>query len=213
MDDHDLVRTAFCRMLEHMDGFKVVGEARSGEEAVRLAKELEPDVVLMDVNMPGIGGQEATKKINRLSADIKVLVVTQCEDDFTPPTLLKAGAFGYITKSAGEDEMINAIRSVNKGVRYISPSIAQQMAFRHFKDSEKSPIDKLSDREMQILKEIVKGHSSHEISEKFHLSPKTVNSYRYRLFDKLGVANDVELTLYAIRHGLLKIDELVDSTS
>ncbi len=213
VDDHDLVRTAFCRMLEDKEGFKVVGEARSGEEAVRIAREVQPDVVLMDVKMPGIGGLEATRKLTRISSDIKVLVVTVCEDDIIPSRLLQAGAFGYITKSAKEDEMVQAIRSVHSGVRYISPAIAQQLAFRHVEDAEESPFDKLSERELQIMMEIVEGHNPHEISDKLHLSPKTVNSYRYRLFLKLSVKNDVELTLLAIRHGLLDINELIDTTS
>lgn len=213
VDDHDLVRTAFCRMLESKEGFKVVGEARSGEEAVRIAREVQPDVVLMDVKMPGIGGLEATRKLTRVSSDLKVLVVTVCEDDIIPSRLLQAGAFGYITKSAKEEEMIQAIRSVHSGVRYISPAIAQQLAFRHVEDAEESPFDKLSERELQIMMEIVEGHNPHEISDKLHLSPKTVNSYRYRLFLKLSVKNDVELTLLAIRHGLLDINELIDTTS
>lgn len=213
VDDHDLVRTAFCRMLEGKEGFKVVGEARSGEEAVRLAREVQPDVILMDVKMPGIGGLEATRKLTRISSDLKVLVVTVCEDDIIPSRLLQAGAFGYITKSAKEDEMIQAIRSVHSGVRYISPAIAQQLAFRHVEDAEESPFDKLSERELQIMMEIVEGHNPHEISDKLHLSPKTVNSYRYRLFLKLNVKNDVELTLLAIRHGLLDINELIDTTT
>ena len=109
--------------------------------------------------------------------------------------------------------MIQAIRSVHSGVRYISPAIAQQLALRHVEDAEESPFDKLSERELQIMMEIVEGHNPHEISDKLHLSPKTVNSYRYRLFLKLSVKNDVELTLLAIRHGLLDINELIDTTS
>ncbi len=206
VDDHDLVRTGIRRMLEDIAGFKVTGEARSGEEGVRLAREIRPDVVLMDVKMRGIGGLEATKKLVRVDPDIKVLVVTVCDDDLFPAKLLQAGASGYITKDASMDEMVQAIRAVHSGQRYISPAIAQQLAFKHVTDKDESPFSTLSERELQVMMMITQGCKPQEISEKLNLSPKTVNSYRYRIFEKLGVKNDVELTLLAIRHGL------VDST-
>lgn len=207
VDDHDLVRAGIRRMLDDIPGIKVVGEARSGEDAVRLAKETRPDVVLMDVKMPGIGGLEATKKLLRIDRDMKVLVVTVCDDDLFPAKLLQAGASGYLTKDASMDEMVQAIRAVHSGQRYISPSVAQQLAFKHITDKEESPFNLLSERELQVMIMITQGHKPQEISEKLNLSPKTVNSYRYRIFEKLSVKNDVELTLLAIRHGL------VDSSS
>ena len=206
VDDHDLVRTGIRRMLEDIAGFKVTGEARSGEEGVRLAREIRPDVVLMDVKMRGIGGLEATKKLIRFDPDIKVLIVTVCDDDLFPAKLLQAGASGYITKDASMDEMVQAIRAVHSGQRYISPAIAQQLAFKHVTDKDESPFSTLSERELQVMMMITQGCKPQEISEKLNLSPKTVNSYRYRIFEKLRVKNDVELTLLAIRHGL------VDST-
>ncbi len=206
VDDHNLVRTGIRKMLEDIAGFKVTGEARSGEESVRLAREVRPDVVLMDVKMRGIDGLEATKKLIRFDPDIKVLIVTACDDDLFPAKLLQAGASGYITKDASMDEMVKAIRAVLSGQRYISPAIAQQLAFKHVTDKDESPFSTLSERELQVLMMITQGCKPQEISEKLNLSPKTVNSYRYRIFEKLRVKNDVELTLLAIRHGL------VDST-
>jgi two-component system invasion response regulator UvrY len=207
VDDHDLVRTGIKRMLDDSQGIKVMGEARSGEEAVKIARDNRPDVVLMDVKMPGIGGLEATRKLLRIDPDIKVLVVTVCDDDLFPSKLLQAGAAGYLTKGASMDEMVQAIRAVHSGQRYISSAVAQQLAFKHITDKEESPFNVLSERELQVMMMITHGSKPQEISEKLNLSPKTVNSYRYRIFEKLDVKNDVELTLLAIRHGL------VDSTT
>ncbi|WP_426417763.1 UvrY/SirA/GacA family response regulator transcription factor [Aestuariirhabdus sp. LZHN29] len=203
-DDHDLVRTGITRMLADVEGILVVGEASSGEAAVDLARRLDVNVVLMDVKMPGIGGLEATRKITRSNPDIKVIAVTVCEDEPFPSRLLKAGASGYVTKGAGLDDMVNAIRMAAKGKRYISADIAQQMALKPYQDEDHaSPFDQLSEREIQIAMMIVNCHKVQVISDKLCLSPKTVNSYRYRIFDKLGISSDVELTLLAVRHGMV----------
>ncbi len=207
VDDHDLVRTGIKKMLSEVSGIRVVGEAGTGEEAVKLARELKPQVVLMDVKMPGIGGFEATRKLVRLDPDIKVLVLSVCDNDVYPSRLLQVGASGYLTKGASMDEMVHAIRMVHSGQRYISPDIANKLAFRHVNDQEESPFDGLSERELQVMIMITKGMKVQEIAEKLHLSPKTVNSYRYRIFEKLAIKNDVELTLLAIRHGLIESEE------
>lgn len=206
VDDHDLVRMGITRMLADISGLKVVGEAASGEDAVRLARELSPQVVLMDVKMPGIGGLEATRKLLRQDPDIRVLAVTVCEEEPFPSRLLKAGAAGYLTKGAALDEMVRAIRTVASGQRYISPEIAQQLALKNLNEEKNSPFDALSEREMQITMMIVSCQKVQEISDRLFLSPKTVNSYRYRIFEKLGINSDVELTLLAVRHGLLSSD-------
>lgn len=202
VDDHDLVRTGITRMLADIDGLQVVGEADSGEAALKLARELKPDVVLMDVKMPGIGGLEATRKLLRSHPDTKVVAVTVCEEDPFPTRLLQAGAAGYLTKGAGLDEMVQAIRLAFAGQRYISPQIAQQLALKSFKP-QGSPFDALSEREIQIALMIVGCQKVQIISDKLCLSPKTVNTYRYRIFDKLSVTSDVELTLLAVRHGMV----------
>ncbi|AMK31745.1 BarA-associated response regulator UvrY (GacA SirA) [Pseudomonas putida] len=202
VDDHDLVRTGITRMLADIDGLQVVGEADSGESALKLARELKPDVVLMDVKMPGIGGLEATRKLLRSHPDIKVVAVTVCEEDPFPTRLLQAGAAGYLTKGAGLDEMVQAIRLAFAGQRYISPQIAQQLALKSFQP-QGSPFDALSEREIQIALMIVGCQKVQIISDKLCLSPKTVNTYRYRIFEKLSVTSDVELTLLAVRHGMV----------
>ncbi|MGF6094965.1 response regulator transcription factor GacA [Pseudomonas sp. 18175] len=203
VDDHDLVRTGITRMLADIDGLQVVGQAESGEESLIKARELKPDVVLMDVKMPGIGGLGATTKLLRSHPDIKVVVVTVCEEDPFPTRLLQAGAAGYLTKGAGLAEMVQAIRLVFAGQRYISPQIAQQLAIKSFQPVSDSPFDALSEREIQIALMIVGCQKVQAISDKLCLSPKTVNTYRYRIFEKLAISSDVELTLLAVRHGMV----------
>lgn len=204
VDDHDLVRTGITRMLADIDGLQVVGQACTGEEALLKVRELKPDVVLMDVKMPGIGGLEATRKLMRSHPDIKVVAVTVCEEDPFPTRLLQAGAAGYLTKGAALDEMVQAIRLVFAGQRYIDPQIAQQLALKSFQlQNSGSPFDLLSEREIQIALMIANCHKVQSISDKLCLSPKTVNTYRYRIFEKLSITSDVELALLAVRHGMV----------
>lgn len=205
VDDHELIRTGICRLLTDVAGIRVVGEADTGEEAIKIIKEKNPDIVLMDVKMPGIGGLEATRKIQRMNSDTKIIALTVFEGEPFPSKLLQAGAWGYLTKGAGVDEMVAAIRSVHSGKRYLGPAIAQQLAFKTLSPvSDDAPFSTLSVREMQVLLMIASGQKVQQISEKLCLSPKTVNTYRYRLFEKLKVNTDVELAHLAIRHGILE---------
>ena len=208
VDDHELVRTGIRRILEDVRGIKVVGEAQSGETAVTFCRQHHPDVILMDMNMPGIGGLEATRKILRIRPDVRIIVLTIHSENPFPTKVMQAGAAGYLTKGAGPDEMIQAIRLVHSGQRYISPEIAQQMALSQFASADENPFKSLSERELQIMMMITKGQKVTDISEQLNLSPKTVNSYRYRLFSKLGINGDVELTHLAIRYGMLDADTL-----
>lgn len=205
-DDHDLVRNGIVRMLQDVDDIIIVAEANCGEAAISQCREQAVDVVLMDVRMPGIGGLEATKKLVRLSPDTQVIAVSAYEDDPFPSRLLKAGASGFVSKGADISEIIQAIRIVRSGQRYLSPSVAQQLALKSFNNEHlESPFEVLSERELQICMMIVNCHKVAYISETLHLSPKTVNSYRYRVFEKLDISSDVELTLLAIRHGMLEV--------
>lgn len=209
-DDHDLVRMGIVRMLADVPGFTVVGEARTGEDAVRLAREHKPDVVLMDVKMPGIGGLEATKKVLAHNSNVKVIAVTSLADDMFPERLMKAGACGYVTKGANFDEMIDAIKTVVAGNRYMSNNVAQQLALRSFSGvkSGTSPFELLSERELQTAILIANGAKVQTIADTFCVSPKTINSYRYRIFEKLNINSDVELTLLAVKHKILDIDAM-----
>ena len=161
----------------------------------------------MDMNMPGMGGLEATKKICRYCPDVKIIVLTvNCEDPF-PSKVMQIGAHGFLTKGAGSDEMVRAIRSVHAGQRYIAPEIAQQIALAQVTGrTDENPFQSLSERELQIMLMITKGEKAQDIAERLNLSSKTVNSYRYRMFEKLNVGGDVELTHLAIRHKMIDID-------
>jgi len=205
VDDHDLVRLGVKRLLQDAKGIQVIGEASTGEEAIKLTRELSPDVVIMDLQMPGIGGLEATRKMLRHNPMVRVLALTVCDDEPYPSRLLQAGAAGYITKGSNAEEMIKAIRMLHAGERYLSSEIAQQLALKRFSSEEDaSPLDALSERELQIMLMITQGQKTKKISEKLCLSIKTINSYRYRIFEKLGVKSDVELTLLAMRLGLIE---------
>jgi DNA-binding NarL/FixJ family response regulator len=203
VDDHRLVCNGTVRLLSDVEEFDVVGEADSGEQAIESVRDLCPDVVLMDIHMPGIGGLEATRRCLRVDPDLKVIGLTMFEAEPYPSKLLKMGAHGYLTKRTSPEEIILAIKKVMAGQRYISSEIAQRLALRPYSGDDESPFDSLSGREMQIGLMVVNGHRVPEISRSLSLSPKTVNSYRYRIFDKLGVDSDVELTKLAIKHHVL----------
>ncbi|MFT7243937.1 MAG: two-component system invasion response regulator UvrY [Candidatus Azotimanducaceae bacterium] len=205
VDDHELVRIGTSRLLEDVADIKVVGEASSGEAAITMVRDLKPDVVLMDVQMPGIGGLEATRRCLRIDPEVKIIAVTVYEDEPYPSKLLNIGAHGYVTKRADIREMVQAIKKVCVGHRYISAEIAQQMALKPYSEHECSPFEALSNREMQITLMVINGHKVTEISNNLSLSPKTVNSYRYRIFDKLALNNDVGLTKLAIKHGIIDV--------
>lgn len=208
VDDHELVRTGIRKILNEVKGLKVIGEACTGEEAIKFCRKVEPDVVLMDMNMPGMGGLEATKKLLRYSPDIKIIVLTVHTEDPIPAKVMQIGAAGFLTKGVGPEEMVNAIRSVHCGQRYIPADIAQKMALNQLNTSDENPFNLLSDRELQIMLMITRGEKVPHISERLVLSTKTINSYRYRMFEKLNVSNDVELTHLAIRHGMLQTEKL-----
>jgi len=208
VDDHELVRTGIRRIIDDVRGMKVIGEAQSGEDAVKWCRSNTPDVVLMDINMPGIGGVDAMHKILRINEDIKIIMLTIHTENPFPSKVMQAGASGYLSKGAAPDEVLSAIRSVNSGQRYLSPEIAQKMALAQISPVAEDPFSVLSERELQIMMMITKGQRVVDISEQLGLSPKTINSYRYRLFEKLGVKGDVELTHLAIRYGMLDADTL-----
>ena len=205
VDDHDLVRAGVGSLLREQEGMVVVGEYADGERAIDAVRTEAPDLVLMDVNMPGMGGLEATRKILQIAPQVKVIAVTVLSDDPFPNQLLDAGARGYISKGSPSQEMLEAIRMVMRGRHYISGDVAQKLTLANIrKGDEASPLGKLTAREMQVMMMITSGQSTQEISDTLFLSPKTVSTYRHRVFEKLDVSNDVELTHLAIRHGLIE---------
>jgi len=211
VDDHDLVRHGFSSLLASQDGIEVVAQAGSGEQAIEMCRNGKAiDVILMDVNMPGIGGIEATRRISKQWPDIGIIIITVHVNGPLPRKLLKAGARGYLTKGSNVSEMIEAIHKVNAGLSFIVQDIAQQLALSML-PGEDSIIDDLSSRELQILMMIAQGHKTSEISDAYHLSPKTVSTYRKRLHEKLGVSTDVEMLRLAIKHGIVDEDMLIEN--
>ena len=201
-DDHALVRTGIRRLLEDSEQVTIVGEADCGEDSLKMAQSLKPDVILMDVNMPGIGGVEACRRILQRNPKQKIIVLTIHNEQTYPKRLLEIGAKGYLTKDCGVDEMIMAIKQVAKGGAYIAPNIAQRLALSLLPGNEGNPIDKLSRREFQVMLMISHGLSNIEISEKLCLSPKTISTYRLRLLEKLGAQNEVDLIKIAVEQGM-----------
>lgn len=204
VDDHDLVRMGITRMLDDSPEIEVVGEADNGDSAVLQARALCPDVILLDVNMPNIDGVEATRRIKQHNADIKILAVSSLSAQPYPSMLLKAGVNGYITKGTPLDEMIRAIKKVHTGSRYFSHDVAEQLAETVLGEQAESPFDALSEREKQVAMMVVNCQSTQQIADQLFVSAKTVNTYRYRIFEKLGIDSDVKLTHLAIRHGLIQ---------
>lgn len=208
VDDHQMVRFGTRRLLEDESGLQIVGEASSGEEAIEAVDALNPQVILMDVQMPGIGGLEATRRCLRIAPDVKIIALSMHDGEPFPSKLFEAGAKGYVSKRSDPEELILAIRKVMAGQRYISTDIAQNLALRPFAEAQQSPFEQLSGREMQIALMVIRGMGAAEMGKKLILSPKTVNSYRYRIFEKLDLKNDVELTKLAIQHGLLEAESV-----
>lgn len=206
VDDHDLVRAGIKRILEDDPNVNVVGEASTGEEAIDFVRRSMPDMVILDVSMPGIGGLETLRKLIQIHPDIKVIIVTIHTEEPFPSRMLEAGAQGYLTKSCAVEEITNAIQAVLQGERYLCAEVAQQMALSKLSNGERSPFEKLSQREVQVMMMVTQGRGIQEISDRLCLSPKTVNTYRYRLYEKLGVDNDIELMRLAVSHGVVEIE-------
>jgi len=203
-DDHELVRTGIRRLLEDTGQVQVVGEADCGEDSLKLAQSLKPDVILMDVNMPGIGGVETCRRILQRNPKQKIIVLTVHNEQTFPKRLLEIGAKGYLTKECGIDEMVKAIKQVSSGGSYIASSIAQQLALSLLPGNDPNPIDKLSRREFQVMLMISQGLSNVEISDQLCLSPKTISTYRLRLLEKLGAHNEVDLIKIAVEQGMVE---------
>lgn len=204
VDDHDLVRMGIARMLDDDDDIEVIADADNGESATLLARSHRPDVVLLDVNMPNMDGIEATRRIKQIDDKIKVLAVSSLSAQPYPSMLLKAGVNGYITKGTPFDEMIRAIKKVHTGGKYFSHDVADVLAEAVLGEQSESPFDVLSEREKQVAIMVVNCQSVQQIADQLFVSVKTVNTYRYRIFEKLGINSDVKLTHLAIRHGLIE---------
>jgi len=202
VDDHAVVRMGFKMLIEAEDDITVIGEAESGEGAIKLFQELKPDIIVMDITMPGIGGIEAIDRIMAKDKNTKILVLSAHEDSVHPKRVLNAGAMGYLTKRSAAEELIKAIKSIHQGKRYLEPSIAQQMAITQL-SGETNPIEILSDREFEVFIALAKGKSTNDIADTLCLSPRTVGTHLYNIKQKLNANNSAEIALIAIRCGLI----------
>ncbi len=201
VDDHELVRTGIAALLNAAEGMTVAGVAESGEEAINLALNLSVDVVVMDVNMPGIGGIEACRRILKRDANVKIIAISVHNDGPIPQQLLKIGVMGFISKGSSLEEMVFAIKKVMSGKRYLCAEVANNLALQGLSGNHESPFEKLSQREAEVVTLILQGKSIQEMANMLVISDKTVNTYRYRLYEKLNVKNDVELTRLAVKFG------------
>jgi DNA-binding NarL/FixJ family response regulator len=206
VDDHDLFRSGLRRLLEGQEGIEVVADARRGDEAVRYAGELRPDVVVMDINMPGMSGIEATRELLKLSPTSAVLVLTISTDDGAGLDAILAGASGYLLKDAQLPEIVRGIRAAAAGQALIAPAVAADLLAqlrRHGPADHAPSLPDLSARELDVLRLVVEGCENSEIGKRLHLSPSTVKHYASSTFDKLGVENRVQAAVLAVRIGLL----------
>lgn len=207
VDDHTVLRAGLKALLDSEPDMRVVGEASTGEEGVERAKQLKPDVVVMDLSMPGFGGMEATRQIAGLGLNIKVLVLTMHAEEEYLLAVLEAGGSGYVRKTSADQDLTHAIRAVSKDEVFLYPSAAK-LLLQGFKTKQEThgpdPLEKLTERERDVLRQTVEGYSSSEIGERLFISPKTVDTYRSRVMEKLGLTHRSELVRFALQSGLLK---------
>ncbi len=210
VDDHAIIRRGIREVLEKTGEIDVVGEAGDGRQGVEMARRLKPDVVLMDIMMPGMDGIEATQLIVSELPQTKVLVLSAYADNPYPSLMFKNGAMGYLTKEKDciAEELLRGIRTVLEGRRFMVAKVAERLAHMAIGENEETRFDGLSRREMQVLALVVKGNSIQEMASKLGLSDKTINTYRYRLYGKLGVQNDVQMTLMALKSGIFDLKDL-----
>ena len=203
VDDHSVVRMGFKMLIENESDMTVLCEAESGELGISAFKEHKPNVVIMDITMPGMGGLDAIERIIAFDKKAKILVLSAHEDSVHPKRALSAGALGYLTKRSAAEELIKAIRAVNSRTKYLEPMIAQQMAITQL-SGENNPVEILSDREFEVFMDLAKGKSTNEIADTMCLSPRTVGTHLYNIKQKLNANNSAEIALIAIRCGLLE---------
>ncbi len=204
VDDHAVVRMGFKLLLEGAHDLSVVAEADSGEEAVRTFQIHKPDVLVMDISMPGIGGLEAIDRVLAKESHQKILVLSGHEDVMHARRVLKAGAIGYLTKRSAADVLIDAVKTVFRGKTYLEPQIAQELAVEQV-TGNKDPVDSLSEKEFKVFIALAAGQSVQDIAEIMSLSPRTVGTHLYNIKQKLSASNSAELAIIAMKSGLLDL--------
>lgn len=204
VDDHAVVRTGFRLLLQARPDIAIVGEAESGEGACQRYLELAPDVVVMDIAMPGMGGIEALRRIRAHDPQARVLALSAHDDPMHARRALREGALGFLSKRSAPEALLEAVSGVGRGQRYIDPRVAQRLALEDIAGTDSSPIKRLSEREFDVFIRLARGASVQRIADDLRLSASTVGTHLYNVKQKLGASNQSELTLLAIRHGLIE---------
>lgn len=209
VDDHTIVRDGICALLALTGDIEVIGEATNGSEALKMVKEFNPDVVIMDIAMPIMGGLEATRRISKEFPRTKILVLTQHDDKEYVFPVIESGASGFISKAAASSELVSGIRAVYRGDSYLSPAVAKLLVVNYQRTTGKQTgqdlYDQLTERERDVLKLLVEGYSAKEIADTLIITPKTVEGHKTNLMAKLGIHNRIELVKYALRKGIITI--------
>jgi NarL family two-component system response regulator LiaR len=206
VDDHLYVRQGLRAVLEVTDGIEVVGEASNGQEGVERAKELTPDVVLLDLKMPRMDGIDATREIRAVSPETQVIVLTSFDEDEQLFPAIKAGAISYLLKDVNPDDLIGAIRAAKRGEATLPPGIATKLMQQFAARDSRVVLEALSHRELDVLRLIAKGFSNKEISRDLHISEKTVKTHVSNILDKLHLGDRTQAAIYALREGIVRLD-------
>jgi len=204
-DDHSIVRAGLRRIVEESGDMEVIAEASDGREAVRQALEKKPDVAVIDISMPGLDGLEVVSQLQHYYPKLPLLILTMHEEAQYVVRAIQAGAMGYITKQSAPEQLVTAIKKVISGHRYLTDEAAEALALSVARGMHgRSPLDSLSMRELQVLRRLALGHTNREIARAYHISIKTVDTYRYRLLKKLNLRNNAELSRFATQNRLIE---------
>ena len=209
-DDHPIVRQGLHRLLENESNFRVIGEAEDGLEAVAMVDRLQPDILIVDMMMPGLNGLEVIRQVLKRQPKIRVIVLSMQSADAYLVEALKSGASGYVLKETGPSELVQAVYEVINGNQYISPKLSGRLLNTHKKKVNNTPVDpyeSLTDREREILQMTVEGRTSSQIAQKLSISPRTAELHRSRMMKKLGLHNQMDVLRYALKRGILPMDD------
>ena len=204
-DDHSIVRAGLRSLIEDTGDMEVVHEASDGAEAIAETQRLNPDVAVVDISMPGMDGLEVVSRLHSEKPELPILILTMHEEEQYVVRSISLGAKGYITKRSAPEQLVKAIRQLHSGGRYLSDEAAELLALRVARGgANKSRLESLSNRELQVLKALAQGKTNREIAENYNISVKTVDTYRHRLLKKLNLSNNADLTRFAMQHGLVE---------
>ena len=204
-DDHSIVRDGLRRIVDDSEEMTVVAEAADGKGAIAQVRDRQPDVAVIDISMPGLDGLEVTSRLHNEFPRLPIIILTMHEEEQYVIRALEAGAMGYITKKSAPEQLVNAIRAVHAGSRYLSAEATDMLALSVARGTRgQSPLDRLSTRELQVLRRLALGHTNREIASAYNISIKTVDTYRFRLLKKLNLRNNAELSRFAIQNNLVE---------